>query len=156
MFEILSAWAEEGVWGYAAVALAAATPWLEILLVIPPAVALGLDPFGVGVAAFVGNFAPVAAIVAAYDALARRRRAKGREPGKGRRRDRAKRVLARYGVPGLALLGPLLTGIHLATVLALATGASRRAILVWTGASLLAWTIALTIASELGLELLTG
>jgi hypothetical protein len=153
MFDILTAWANEGVLGYVAVALAAATPWLEVLLVIPPAVALGLDPFLVGVTAFGGNYLPVAGIV--YASRHVRRRFRDRERRPSRRSERARRLLDRYGVPGLALLGPLVTGVHLAALLALATGASRRRVLGWTGASLLVWTVAITVASVLGADLLT-
>lgn len=151
MFDILPG---GGGWAYAAVALAAATPWLEILVVIPPAVGLGLEPVAVGTLAFAGNFLPVVGIVAAHDRLAARRGRREPESARSGRARRARRVMARYGVPGLALLGPLVTGIHLATVLALATGASRRRVVAWMGASLLVWAVGLTVASALGLRLL--
>lgn len=154
MFDILTAWG--GAWAYVAVAVAAATPWLEILLVIPPAIGLGLDPLGVGALAFAGNFLPVLGIAGAHGRwTARRSRGRHRAERSGRAQ-RAQRVMARYGVPGLALLGPLVTGIHLATVLALATGARRRHVVGWMGASLLLWAAGLTVASALGLGLLEG
>lgn len=146
MFDILHG---GGLWAYLAVAVAAATPWLEILLVIPPAIGIGLDPAAVGALAFAGNFAPVVAIAAAYDRLATRLRRT--RSASGGRAQRARRLLARYGMPGLALLGPLVTGIHLATVLGLATGAPRRRVVGWMGASLLLWAAGLTVASTLGL-----
>lgn len=150
MFDILSDWS--GAWAYVAVIVAAATPWVEILVVIPPAIGLGLDPVAVGVLAFLGNFVPTVAIVGAYDRLARRR-AVASGPARSGRARRARRVLERYGVPGLALLGPLVTGIHLATVLAMATGTSRRRVVTWMGASLAVWAAGLTVASALGLGL---
>lgn len=158
MLELLADWATRGVLGYVAVAVAAATPWLEVLVVVPPAILLDLHPGWVGLTAFVGNYLPVVAIVAGWGALADRwARRRGRAPATGAGRgERGRRILARYGLPGLALLGPLVTGIHLATVLALGTGASRRAILVWTGASLAVWTAGLVAATVAGVEAVVG
>jgi Ca2+/H+ antiporter, TMEM165/GDT1 family len=137
---------------YGAVFVAAAVPWLEVLLVIPPAVAAGLDPVAVAILAFLGNVIPVVAIVAGYDAF-RRRRARGGAPPSGRRsrrRERAQRLMARYGVPGLAVAGPLVTGVHLATVLAVALRAPRARVVGWMSASLLAWTVVITALSVAG------
>lgn len=163
---------------YGAVFVAAATPWLEILLVIPPAVAAGLDPFAVGAVAFAGNALPVAGIVLGYERLAAWRRhrraqrearaepeapdgpgARGRPdeapagPGaRGRRGARAKRIADRYGVPGLAIAGPILTGVHLAAVIAVALGPARARVLGWMVGSLAAWTVAITVASAAGVD----
>ena len=159
MFDILYGWAGEGLWGYLAVALGAATPWLEIILVIPPAVALGLDPLGVGSAALVGNFLPVVGIVVGHDAFRRRfprRMERGDKMSRTGRHARARRIMVRYGVAGLSLLGPLITGVHLAALLALASGASGRRVIAWMGASLTVWTVGLVIASVLGVVAVTG
>ena len=160
MLDVLASWAQAGAWGYLAVALGAALPWLEILFVIPPAIALGLDPTLVGVVALLGNVLPVVAIVAGYARLDRWSRARrGRPlPGAeaGRRGSRGRRVLARYGVPGLALLGPLVTGVHLAVVIMLASGGRPRPALVWTSASLAAWTLALVVLTVAGVDAVTG
>lgn len=157
MLDLIASWAQAGAWGYLAVALAAAVPWLEVLLVIPPAVAFGLDPVLVAVAAFAGNYLPVVGIVLGYQRLswwlARRR---GERDTGGGRGQRGRRLLARYGVPGLALLGPLITGAHLAAVLAAGTGASPYRVLLWTGAGLAAWTVGVTVASMLGVAAVTG
>ena len=146
-------------WGYLGVLLAAATPWLEILLVIPAGVALGLAAVPVGLVAFVGNTLPVVGIVVAYEAVARRRAARRPDamaaPPSGRRR-RAARLMERYGLPALALAGPLVTGIHLATAMALALGARRLPVLWWMTASLAAWTLVLVVLAELGSSLLRG
>lgn len=143
-------------WGYVGVFVAAATPWIEILLVIPAAVALGLQAVPVGVVAFVGNALPVAALVLAHGAWGRRRdRRRGDlEQAPSARRQRAQRIMDRYGLPALAAAGPLVTGIHLATVMALALGARRGAILAWMTASLAAWTTTLVVLAELGAALL--
>jgi Ca2+/H+ antiporter, TMEM165/GDT1 family len=153
--------AEGGLLAYVLVFLAAATPWLEILIVIPPAVAAGLDPLLVAVVALVGNVLPVWGIVVGYDGLRARWRTwrgsddegSGSEEGASKRRRRAEGLFRSYGLPGLALAGPILTGVHLATVVALALGGRARPIAIWMGASLVIWTAIITLATVYGLSL---
>jgi UPF0716 family protein affecting phage T7 exclusion len=66
----------DGALGYALVFLLAAIPLVEVLLVIPTAVALGLNPALVALAAFAGNLATVVLVIVSSDralALVRRR-----------------------------------------------------------------------------------
>lgn len=146
--------ADDGWWAYGAVFLLAAIPWWEILLVVPPAIGLGLNPALVGVLAFLGNAVPVYLVVAAHERVTAwldRRREKKDE--KAKRSKRANRLFERYGLGGLAMAAPVLTGIHLATVIALALGAPPRRVAGWMTLSLAAWTAALVVASVVGFEL---
>lgn len=145
----------EGWWAYAAVFVLAATPWLEVLLVVPPAIALGLNPVLVGVLAFLGNVMPIYLIVVVHERIVGwlERRRDGDEPS-STRWERARRLLHRYGLAGLALAAPIATGVHLATVIALLLDAPPRAVTTWMTASLAIWTAALVAGSVVGLELL--
>lgn len=143
---------ESGPAQYLLVFVLAAIPWLEILLVIPAGVAIGLDPLLVAVVAFAGNALPIYGIVLAYERLAARF---GWGEGEGsKRRERAKRVFRAYGLPGLALAAPVLTGVHLAAVLALGLGARGRSTLVWMTASIAVWTVGITIVAVAGASVL--
>jgi len=150
-----------GLLAYLLVFLAAATPWLEILLVIPPAVAAGLDPLLVAVVALVGNLLPVWGIILGYDGLRGRWRAwrgsddegNARDEEPSKRRQRAEGLFRSYGLPGLALAGPILTGVHLATVVALALGGRTRRVAIWMAASLVLWTAIITLVTVSGLSL---
>lgn len=73
-----------------------------------------------------------------------------------RRRERIERAWKRYGLPGLALQAPLLTGPLLATVLALGLGAPPRPLLFWMLASIVLWGALLTGAAALGLSIFYG
>lgn len=119
---------------YAAVFILAATPFVELLIVIPVGVGIGLSPVPVTIVAFLGNALPVWGIIVAYEAWTQRR-----GPTRRRWSPRAMRVWERYGLPGVAGLGPLLTGIHLATVMALALRASRGLVMLWMTISLALW-----------------
>ncbi len=71
-------------------------------------------------------------------------------------RERLERVWAGYGLPGVALLSPLLVGAPLGTLLALLLGAPRRRLLRWMVASVVLWGTALTGAAALGLSVFGG
>ncbi|ABI56641.1 small multi-drug export protein [Alkalilimnicola ehrlichii MLHE-1] len=132
----------EPLWSYLLVFLMAATPWVELLVVIPLGVAMGLSPYGVALVALLGNALPVVLIAVGWRTWQRWR-------GQPRRalKPRVQRVWNRWGLPGLALLGPLVTGIHLATVAALALRSSTRATAAWMVGSLVVWTLATTLVT---------
>lgn len=142
------------LWQYTLVFLAAATPWLEIMIVIPVAVGVGLSPVPVTIVSFVGNALPVFGIIALFRRWERRR-----GPVVRRWSPRAQRVWDRYGLPGIAFAGPVLTGIHLAAVMALALQADRRLTAVWMTLSLALWsavTLLVTVAGFEGFHWLFG
>jgi len=130
-----------------AVLALAATPWIELMVVIPMGAAMGLPVPLLTVVAFIGNALPVFAIIALYRWWQRRR-------GTPRWRwgDRAMRVWHRYGLPGLALLAPVITGIHLATVMALALGTPRQRVVWWMTASLALWAVVTAVVTAAGVE----
>ncbi|OPL11343.1 MAG: hypothetical protein AVO39_05750 [delta proteobacterium MLS_D] len=142
-------------WQYAMLFVLAATPWIELLFVVPLGVAMGLGPVCVALDVFAGNTLPVFLIVFGYDRWRASRPGTAATEGprrEGRRRTRALRIWNNYGLPGLAMAGPLLTGIHLATAIALLFNPDRKKLLFWMTLSLLLWTIALAAASYGGLE----
>ncbi|SNR23521.1 small multi-drug export protein [Halorubrum vacuolatum] len=149
-----------GLLQYGLVFLFAAFPWVEILVVIPIAIGVGLDPVGVGVVAFVGNAGSVLVLLLGYRRVSgwwerRRSRAEDEEDGEStsRRRKWARRIWDRYGLPGLALAAPVLTGVHLAALLALAAGSRGRAIAGWMTVGIAAWTVVLVAGSAFGVSL---
>lgn len=149
---------------YLTVFVMAATPWVEILVVIPFGIGVGLNPVAVGLFSFAGNSLPIYLIVVGFERLnawwARRRGHflvnPGDESWQSGRRARAMNILRRYGVPGLALSGPILIGAHLAAVITLLVGAPHRRIIAWMTFSLAVWTVAITIASYFGIGWLTS
>ncbi len=142
------------LWAYFLVFILAATPWVEILLVIPAGLGMGLNPLPVAFLAFAGNAIPVFIIVYGYRIWQSWRSPCGDKRPKpvSRRRKRALNIWNRYGLPGLAFLGPLLTGIHLAVIIALAFKPGKKALLLWMNLSLFVWTAALTAGVYYGLK----
>ncbi len=149
---------------YLTIVVLAAVPWVEILVVIPFGIGVGLNPVAVAVLAFIGNVIPVILIVIGFEQFnywwARRRGAflvnPGDESWDTGRRARAKQIMRKYGLPGTAALGPILIGVHFGTILALLMSAPRYQIIGWMAGSLIIWTIGITVASWAGISWLTS
>ncbi len=123
-------------------------------MVIPAALGLGLHPLPVALLGFLGNALPVLLIVQGHRMWSKYARSDDSCGNKqiSRRRQRALNIWNKYGLVGLALLAPPLTGIHLATLLALAFQPGKRPLLLWMNASLAIWTVALVASVYYGLE----
>jgi hypothetical protein len=149
---------------YLTIVVLAAVPWIEILVVIPFGIGIGLNPILVGVFAFVGNVLPVYLIVFGFERFnswwARRRGTflvnPGDESWESGRKARALQVMRKYGVPGTAALSPLLIGIHFGAILTILVGAPRNQIIAWMTGSLIVWTIGITVVSWAGIGWITS
>jgi len=144
----------DGVGQYLLISLLAATPLLEILVVIPIGITLGLQPVTVAIVAFFGNLLPVYGLILAHERVAAvlERRRETREPSG--RHERARRLWNRYGLPGLAVASPISTGVHLAALLALGLGSTRRSTAVWMTGAIAVWTVVITASSVTALSTL--
>lgn len=147
---------------YLLVFVLAMIPAIEPFVVIPVAIGLGLDPLGTGVAAFAGSATAMAAIAIFQQRVIgwwhrRRTRTRGEDSvpmNSSTRYRRARRAWDRYGLPGLALVGPILVGIHLTILFALLVDDRPRTTVGWLTVGLGAWTIVLVSASAYGFSLL--
>ncbi len=123
--------------------LGGALPWLEAIIVIPIGILAGLNPVAVVVAAFAGNLLTVALAAYAGEGIRawwrRRRHRAGAEPNA--RGERAARVFQRWGLPGVAVVGPL-AGTQMCAVIAVGLGAPAARTTVWIGAGTLVWCLA--------------
>ena len=131
----------------------AAAGALDVWVGIVTGLALGLSPALSGAVSIASAVVGVTLLVAAGERLQGRIYRSRRLAG---RRERIERVWKRYGIPGVALQAPLLTGPLLATVLALGLGAPPRPLLGWMIASIVLWGAAITGAAALGLSVFSG
>lgn len=152
------AWAREllasadGIGQYLLIFLLAATPLLEILVVIPVGITLGLQPVTVGLVAFLGNLLPIYGLVFAHERVSAVLERRREDSAPSSRRKRATRLWNRYGLPGLAVASPISTGVHLAALLALGFGSTRRSTALWMTGSIAVWTVLITLGSMTALS----
>ncbi len=141
---------------YIIVFLLAATPFLEIVGVIPIGVVAGLHAVPVTIIAFIGNMLTIVIVIFLMDKIKvwlEKRKQKKKEKSK-KREERAARIWKRYGLPGLAIISPILIGSHLVTILAMGFGGTRKQITVWMTASIFVWAIVTGVASHYGIDFL--
>jgi hypothetical protein len=123
------------------------------VVVIPLGIVAGLDPVAVVCAALAGNLLTIA--VAAYAGEAVRtwwRRRRGRaEPVDGG--GRAARAFARWGLPGVAVLGPL-AGTQMCAVIAVGAGVPAGRTTCWIGAGTAVWCVAVAVLAVTGSSVL--
>ncbi len=142
-------------WQYLIIFILAAIPWIEILVVIPAGIIVGLNPFFVAVAAAAGNIIPIYLIIALYRKIESRyidKEKTGFLDNKfEKQRKRAYKYWSRYGLLGLAIISPALIGVHLATVVALIIGSDKKKLAIYMTISVIGWTVILTITTITGI-----
>lgn len=145
-----------GVGAYLLVFLFAMIPGIEPFIVIPVGIGLGLNPVWTGIAALLGSITAVVVIVLAYHRITTwwygRTGDDLRESSTRYRR--ARRLWNRFGLPGLAVVGPILAGIHLTALVAVIGGTDTRMAIGWLSVGLVAWTLGLVAASVAGVSML--
>ena len=136
IFKLLSTFAAGAVWLW----------WA-----IPTGIVMGLPPLLSGAAATLGNLGVVLFFVVLNEQFRRwfvHYRLVTKQGA------RLKRVWSSYGLPGVALLSPLLMGAPLGTALALLFGAPPRSLLCWMALSVVLWGAGLTVAATFGWSVL--
>ena len=138
---------------------------VEISVIIPVAIATGLSPVWVVLVSFAGNAIPVWIIIVVYEQFTRWWVERQRQNSKAcenqaqlpevtsKRRARAQKAWDDYGLPGLSLLAPALTGAHLAAIVALKLKSPKLPTALWMTISLVFWSIGLGALSFYGLSL---
>jgi hypothetical protein len=121
---------------------------------VPAGFALGLHPVLIGVLSGSASFLAALTVLLLGDRIRARlvKRRPPPEPGAYSRPPERliDRIWRRYGVIGLGLLAPGLTGSHLGVALGLSLGVPARRLLVWLMGGIMLWTVALTLVGMLG------
>ena len=133
--------------------IAAATPWFEIAIVVPLGILRGHSPILIMLVGFIGNMVTVILLIVMFERVKEYFAKKSKKEKKeGGRQQRAKRIWNKYGLPGLALLGPILIGTHIAAFIGMSLGAKKTWTLLWLTISIGLWTLIFGIATIAGFD----
>lgn len=129
----------------------AATPFFEIIAIIPIAVVGGLPVIPVMILSFLGNLLTIVLLIKFVDQF-RKWLLKSRNPKnhESKRFGRARSIWNNFGLLGLLFIGPIVVGSHLSALLSIAFGGSKQKTLYLMSISLLLWTLILGIGSHYG------
>lgn len=122
---------------------------IELWAAIPMGTALKLHPLVNGMASALGSIIGAVLVIVLGDRL-RNWLIKKRGGGKGQKNGRMYRIWEKYGVIGLGMLSPLLTGAPLGAAIGVSLGAAPGRLIFWMGIGIVIWTIILTTVSTLG------
>jgi len=139
---------------YFLVFLGAAIPGLEIMLAIPVGIVSGLAPLWVIIIGFMGNLLTVLAVIFGFEKIKGwwEFTRKKDQTKKSKRTERGKKILEKYGMPGLALLGPIFIGTHIAVFLGLLFGAKKSYTIIWIIISMALWSLVFGIVTAMGFD----
>jgi hypothetical protein len=135
--------------GLFGVFIAGAIPWIEAIAVVPAGILVGLNPVATLIAAIVGN--TITIVLFAYFASNIRERLIKRRVNQGKpaelpKLEKAMKAFDKYGVYGLAALGPILIGTQFAAAAAVTAGVKPLRASMLITASLTIWAIAIAFA----------
>lgn len=144
------------IWLYILVFIFAAVPFFEAYGVIPIGILAGLSPLPVIILGLVGNILTVLLVIVFIQKIKewRNRKKAGEEKGPGKRAQRAQRLWKKYGLPGLAFIGPLIVGSHLTAFMSLSLGGTKRRTFYWMTASIVVWSLTFAVLIHFGIDLL--
>lgn len=121
---------------------------MELWVAIPVGTALSLHPVVNGFASGLGAITGALLVIMIGDRV-RRWLLKGKDKA---REDKGwiYRIWEKYGVIGLGMLSPLLTGAPLGAAIGISLGAQPKRLLFWMGMGIVVWAVLLTAACTLG------
>lgn len=125
------------------------TSMLELWAAIPIGFALQLPPFVTGVLSAAGAIASAGIVIFLGGSL--RSWLLKRIEKKGKKQGRMARIWEKYGVIGLGLASPLLTGAPLGAAIGISLGAPTGKLMGWMSIGIVIWSVILTAAVEYGL-----
>ncbi|MBM3721590.1 MAG: hypothetical protein FJW47_06835 [Actinobacteria bacterium] len=135
-------------WGLIGIFIAGAIPWMEAIAVVPSGIVLGLDPTATVIAAVVGN--AITIFLFAYlgstirSKIIARRIAKGKS-AESPKFDKALRAFDKYGVYGMAFLGPIIIGTQFAAAASVAAGVKPLRVSILITASMILWATLIAV-----------
>lgn len=136
-------------WGLIGIFIAGAIPWMEAISVVPAGILIGLDPVATLISAIVGN--SITIVLFAYFASNIRARLINKKVKQGKsaelpKLEKALKAFDKYGVYGLAALGPILIGTQFAAAAAVTAGVKPLRASMLIIASLTLWATAIAVA----------
>jgi Ca2+/H+ antiporter, TMEM165/GDT1 family len=135
--------------GLIGIFIAGAIPWMEAIAVVPTGVILGLDPIATVIAAVLGNaitifiFAYLVSTIRAK--IVERRVAKGKT-AESPKFEKALMAFDRYGIYGMAFLGPIIIGTQFAAAASVAAGVRSLRVSILITSSMILWASGIAAA----------
>lgn len=129
---------------------------VELWAAIPTGFIIGLDPLAIGIAAISGEIAGALIVATLGERLRRFLEQKYPSLLATGKQGAVYRIWQKYGVAGMGLLSPIVTGAPLGALLGIVFGAPKKRLLLWLIPGVILWGVGLTLAGVLGLSIFEG
>ncbi|WP_411844269.1 small multi-drug export protein [Salinicoccus sp. HZC-1] len=139
---------------YIIVFLLSAVPLLEAFIVVPVAIFGGMNFTLTNIIGIAGNLLTLLILIVMMDRIKQWYLNKREQAGKGKSRksQRAENIFQKYGLPGLAFIGPFFIGSHFTALMAVILGGPQKATFWWVTLSVAVWTIGISILFYFGID----
>lgn len=141
---------------YLIVFIFSAIPLLEAFVVVPIGILGGMNFILTNIIGIAGNIMTLFILIVMMDRIKRwylkRRERKGR--GKSKNSERAENIFKKYGLPGLAFIGPFFIGSHFAALMAVILGGSQKATFWWVTLTVIVSTVGISILIQFGVDVI--
>lgn len=147
----------ELLWAYILVFIFSAVPFFEAYAVIPVAIIAGLATFPVLVLGLGGNIITVLLVIVFINKIKQwqaNRKKNKEEKSPSKRSLRAQKLWKKYGLPGLAMIGPLFVGSHLTAFMSISLGGTKKETAYWVIGTIVIWSAIFTVLAHLGIDFL--
>ncbi len=126
---------------------------LELWAAIPLGFVLGLHPLIIFITNVIGATIGVFIIVFTGERLRNWILKHHKTSTDGGKSGSIQKIWQKYGVIGLGLLAPLITGALLGAAIGIASGASKNRLLLWMTIGIIVWTVILVLLGVAGVEI---
>lgn len=141
---------------YIIVFILSAVPLLEAFIVVPIGIVGGMDFFMTNIIGIAGNLLTLLILIIMMDRIKKwyldRREKAGKS--KSRKRERTENIFRKYGLPGLAFIGPFFVGSHFTALMAVILGGSQKATFWWVTLSVTVSTVIISILFYYGVDVI--
>ena len=147
----------DSIWAYVLVFSLAAAPFFEAYAVIPLAILAGLPTVPVMIVGLAGNILTILLLLLFIQKIKEwttKKRKNDEQKAPSKRSLRAQKLWEKYGLPGLAFIGPLFVGSHLTAFMSVTLGGTKKGTLYWMIASITTWSVVFSIFAYFGVDLL--
>ncbi len=132
------------------------TGMVGITKAVPLGIALKVSPLYVFLMAILGAYTSAAVICLGHGWIEKLAARCARGDRMRRKRVKLSKLISRYGVAGMCLIGTVLVGSNLTFLLGLSVVDRKKVLVAWVAAGIALWAAALTVIGAVGFSFASG
>ena len=147
------------IWQVLAVGIWSMIPFIESDVGVAIGIAVGVPVIPATIAAIVGNWLAVMAVILLTDKIRRwlyRNKDTSDKKVHGKKYEKVMHAVQKWGVPGASLLAPTLIGSHIGAFFMAASGVNKRYLMFWQTIAIVVWGIIFAVGMSIALSAIRG